>query len=442
MATKTTATQAFPDGVTMSDLVKATYAAMPASVQARISPDLVGDLPHFGEALFQYAPDVNAFFYTLINQIALIYVNWRQFDNPLKGLKRGMLEMGDTIEDIYVNPINAIMFKPEVDNKNACDLWKTYKPDITVVYHKKNKAFVYPVTINEIEARKAFQSYGQLDRFVSGIISALYNGDAIDDYLLTRDLLAAYKNINSKDHYYQVHVDAVTNEATGKALVKAIRGMVGKLRYPSRMYNAMGVVNFTPTDDLYLFITPELRASIDVDVLASAFNMDKASFMGHVIEVDMLDGNTQAILADKEFFQIWDSLITMRSTGENPLHLSTNYFYHHQGVFSLSPYYNAVEFTTAAVSEPTAVTVSGSATITRNSTQNYTAAVTGGATQAVVWSVENATASGDPDDIQYVGINQNGQLFVAPEFAGTSVKVIATSVEDPEVSGSTTVTVS
>lgn len=415
------------DDATLRDVMLATYNEMDAEFQERIEAgfDSDADLQEFGNHLMEYEPGANKFIYQLINQIGMIRVNYNTFNSPLKMFKKGMLEFGDTVEDIYTEPVKGMLYRAEVPNDNPGDQFATFKPDTDVVFYKQNKEFVYPVTINAKTLKKAFRSFRELDKFISGIMAQLTNADEIDDYALTMKLLENYGDVDGKNLYYQVHVDDVVDGTTAKELVKAVRSIIPTLKFPSRKFNSKGVLNWSRPEDMYLLVTPDIQAQLDVEVLAVAFNMNKADFMGHVVQVAGFGDleNTVALLVSSEFFQIYDTLKEMHSTGLNALHLTTNYFLHHHGIFALSPFYPAIQFTTAEVSPVDSVSISGLDIITKGANpQIYTASVVGGMTGAVRWSVV-----GNP---QYATINQNGSLGVGAEFPGNSLQIKAVSVED------------
>lgn len=428
-------------GTTWQDVLKATYADMNSDFQNRIEGlfDTDADLANFGNALMNYKPGANEFLYSLINHIGLVNVNYNSFESPLKMFYKGWMEFGDTIEDVYIQPIKGFLYEEEVPNDNPGDQWATFKPDVDVVFYKINRETVYPLTVNERVIRRAFMSYRELDKFMAGLMRQLYNGDEIDDFTLTMKLLGNYANVDSQNLYYQVPVTAVTDETSAKTLVKAIRSLVKSMRFPSRSFNAKGVLNWARPEDLYVLVTPEINAVLDVDVLAKAFNMEKAEFMGNVVEVPGFPGmdNVQALLVDKAFFQIYDTYKDITSTGLNARHLTTNYYYHHQGIMALSPFYNAVAFVTGEIGDPSTVAIAGEASITKDGTvYNYKATVTGtGAvsSQAVIWEIV-----GNP---QYATINQNGNLVVSPKFSGASLTIKATSVVKDTVTATKEITV-
>lgn len=424
-------TDGLKEGTTLKDVLDATYSDMSAEFKTRIAPTFGDDeLVDFGNALVDYKAGANEFLYSLINRIGMVNVNYQSFQSPLSVFKKGFMEYGDTIEDIYIEPVKALLYEPEVPNTNPGDQWATFKPDIDVVYHKVNRELVYPLSINDKILRRAFTSYRELDKFLSGLMLQLYNADEIDDFALTMQLLESVD-----DWFYKVHVDAVTNETTAKNLVIAVRSVVPTLRFPARKFNAKGVLNWNSADEMYLLVTPQINAILDVEVLAKAFNMDRAKFMGHVVEVPELWGNAQAVLVHREFLQIWDTMRQMATTGVNALHLTQNYFYHHHGIMSASPYYPAIEFTTDTIDDTgLTVVVAPVGTLPQAitaGTYSFAATVTGTnshfpSSNAVIWKVTD----GKGNVPQYVSINQNGTLTVGKNYNGGALTIEAVSTAD------------
>ena len=137
------------------------------------------------------------------------------------------------------------------------------------------------------------------------------------------------------------------------------------MSFPSTNYNSAGVNQWSDRQQLIYITTPEEQAELDVEVLANAFQMDKADVNVRVIIVDELptvfsietakaakvseygtvlscalsaarDNRTckcRGILMDSDFIQAYDTLIESR-TFDNGEGLYTNYFFHKQGIMS------------------------------------------------------------------------------------------------------------
>src|SRR5699024_12701557 len=92
------------------------------------------------------------------------------------------------------------------------------------------------------------------------------------------------------------------------------------------------------------------NATIDVDALAGAFNVERSTLAGRQVTIPQeqfgLDG-AQAILTTKDFFVVADQILE-NTSAENPVGLTTNYFLHHWPVISQSRFAPAVLFHTGA----------------------------------------------------------------------------------------------
>ena len=62
----------------------------------------------------------------------------------------------------------------------------------------------------------------------------------------------------------------------------AFRSASNILTFMSNEYNEANVKTNTPKDRQIIFMDAKFNAQYDVNVLASAFNMDKADFMGRL----------------------------------------------------------------------------------------------------------------------------------------------------------------
>jgi hypothetical protein len=110
----------------------------------------------------------------------------------------------------------------------------------------------------------------------------------------------------------------------------------------TRDYNSLAVHTTSSMDDLHLIITADLNASLDVDVLAKAFNMSYTDFLGNVTIIDNFgtDG-LEAVLIDKSFFMVYDNDLSME-TVRNAKGKYWNHFYHVWQTYSVSRFAPAV----------------------------------------------------------------------------------------------------
>jgi len=327
--------------------------------QQRVPAATQGDITSSIESLTSYKPALNEFVDALINRIGDVIIKSKIWNNPLAQFKRGMMQYGETIEEVYVNILEAKRFDPNVSYE---DVFKVSPPDVRSNFHTINRQDRYDVTLNERLLRRAFLTEYGLQDLVGRVLETPYTSDYYDEYLIMKNL---FKEYNDNDYFWKIQVPdistAVTQDDTdsmARKITTAIRAQAGKMRFMSANWNTAGVTTHTPPEDLVLFVTPEVSAVLDVNVIAYAFNVNAANLPMRVVEVDDfgIDGCV-AILADRDFFVAADTLISFESI-YNPKGLAWNYFLHHWGVYSVSRFVNAVMFTTQQGSSITVPNIS------------------------------------------------------------------------------------
>lgn len=335
--------------------------------------ETANDIPRVGAVLYGHPALANQFINALVNRIALVRMQGATFNNPYRDLKKGYLNFGETIEEVFVQIAKAREFSAE---KAEAREFKRYLPDVRAAFHVINWRVMYPVTIEDEQLRMAFTSVEGVGDMIAKIVDSVYTGAEYDEFLLFKYLII--KGLNKG----QIAVSALTDNNLNSAAV-AFRGMSNKLEFMGTKYNLSGVTTNTKRNDQYIFMDSDFNAAFDVNVLASAFNMDKATFMGHLKLIDNFaefdndrfdviransDGleevtadelavmqNVKAIIFDSEWFQIYDN--TNRMTEKYVASgLYWNYFYHVWKTVSSSPFSNAVAFVTGNPTTPATIT--------------------------------------------------------------------------------------
>lgn len=334
------------------------------------------DVPKVGEVLVGYPALANEFLSTLMNRIAIVRVKSLTFNNAYANLKKGYLEYGETVEEVFVNICKAREFSAE---KAAGREFKRSIPDVKTAFHSISWKVQYPITIEDEQLRAAFLSADGVTDLISRIVGSISAANEYDELLLFKYLIV--KGV-TKGTMFPVAVDSsdIKNSAV------AFRGTSNKIGFPSNKYNSYGVTTATPKSDQVIIMSADFNAQYDVNVLAAAFNMDKAYFMGRLYLIDdfstfdndrfseimaesdkleevtedelAMMANVQAILCDQEYFQVYDNLtkFTEKYVASG---LYWNYFLNVWKTVSYSPFSNAVVFvdSTAETDLPTTITV-------------------------------------------------------------------------------------
>lgn len=319
------------------------------------------DIPKVGEVIYGTPAFANHFINALVNRIAIVRAQSATFNNPYKNLKKGYLEFGETIEDVFVQIAKVVEYSAEKADSRE---FKRTLPDVRSAFYAINWRVMYPVTIQDEELKRAFLSMGGVQDLISKIVGSVYTAAENDEFLLFKYLLI--KSI-TKGQLRPVNVDA-TNLKDASVNFRAMSNL---LMFPSKENNEAGVTNTTPKDRQVIFMDSKFNAKFDVEVLASAFNMDKADFMGRLYLVDSWDsfdnerfetirknsdgleevttaelqamGKVKAVLLDENWFQVYDN---QNKFTENYVAsgLYWNYFYHTWKTVAHSPFANAIVF--------------------------------------------------------------------------------------------------
>lgn len=416
------------------DILNAIRGQASLDYQNRVPVATQNNIAEVGNAITSYGNTMNEFLEALVNRIGLVVIQSKMYSNPLKEFKKGMLEFGKDIEEVFINIAHAQTYNP---TKAESEVFKQEIPDVRAIFHRVNRQDFYKVTTREDQLRQAFLSYEGVSDLITGIVNSMYAGDEYDEFLLMKQLLVDYS-----PNYYRVKVPAITDEASGKAAVKLFRQYANDLTFMSAKYNKQNVATHTPKDDQIIIINTATDAAMDVDVLSAAFNMDRAQFLSRRIIVDNLEGLTGfvAILCDKSFFMVYDTNIRTESI-YNPQGLYWNNFFHHWEILSTSQFANAILFTTEDVAESGVTSVSvnpTTATAAKGTKVNISAIVetVGAVDNTVEWSL-----TGNNSESTHL-IAGTGSVWISTDETATTLTVTATSLVDSTKSASATITIS
>ena len=301
----------------------------------------------------------NDFMNMLVNRIVYTQFETKLYNNPLRILEGDRIPLGYAGQEIYTNPAKGRKYNVN----DFAGLLQRYEADTKVQYMTLNSDLQYPVTVTRHDLKKAFTSWADLDRFIDQLSNSLYNGAYINDFRMTKNLVgSAY----SYGGVRVTTVSAISNEATAKAFVKAARNAFLGFQVPSTSYNAWSqaggygdpITTWSNPEDIVVLIRNDVRTDIDVDVLASAFNMDKATLMGNLIAVDNFDIYDDAgvkrfdgsailcLIADKAWFRIKESDLYLDEF-YNANNRTWQYYLNNTKMFQYSLFANAVVLATA-----------------------------------------------------------------------------------------------
>lgn len=417
-------------------------------------PAVIGstDVRKVGAIIMQYPELQNEFLHTLVNRIGAVMLTTKMYENPWAFAKQGVLEFGETMEEIFVNLAEPFKYDPAVAES---EIFKREIPDVRSAFHVLNFQDFYKVTVTQQQLKLAFLSNDGVQDLVTGIVNSMYSAANYDEFLVMKYMVAR----SILDGVMTGVVVPTVSKTNSDDIVIKVKNTSNQMTFMCPDYNPAGVRNFSPKEDQYLISSADFDATMNVATLAQAFNMDKAEFDGHHVMVDSfgkLDNErlqklfgtdswyaeissddlaklaqVPAVLVDKAWFMVWDNLAEY-SDQYNGQGLYWNYWYHVWKTFSVSPFANCAVFVTAAQTVRGVTVTPATATLPKGASLDLTAKVdtTNFANQAVKWTV-----TGDGNTV-----TTGGRVTLAANATGT-VTVTATSVADPSKTGKCTITV-
>lgn len=318
------------------------------------------DIGSFAAPLLSNPNLMNEFMNVLVQRIVYTQiVDYKLFNSPLKVLEGDRMPLGSVGQEIFINPAKGRKFNVD----DFAGLLAKYEADVKVQYHHLNSDIQYPVTITRAKIKDAFVSWSALENFVDAITQSLYNGAYIDRYNMTKGLVSsAYTSNNVKVEV----INQPNTEALAKEFLTKARTMFLNMQTPTPNYNAWrqvggygrDVLTWTNAEDIVFLLRNDIAGYIDVNVLASAFNIDKAKLLGNIIYVNdfneydkdgnlVFDGsNIVGAMGDKAWFRIKEQEVTMDEF-YNANNRTWQMYLNDVRMYSYSLFANMVVFATA-----------------------------------------------------------------------------------------------
>jgi len=374
------------------DILNVIRANASPQYQAQIPViETANDIPVVGQYFEGYPNLANEALQALVGRIGFVAMKSATFNNIFSPMKKGFLDYGETIEDIFVGIAKVYDFDANKAEKREM---KRYSSDVHSIFHSVNWKVMYPVSIDQEEFRHAFLTPDGVVDLINKLIDQIFQAYEYDEFLLFKYLLI--KGV-THGQIKPLGVDVSNIKNAGKAF----RATSTNFTFMKRDYNLKGVLNNCPKERQHIFIDSAFEAEYDIDVLASAFNMNKADYIGARTVIDdftsfdnerfeqireasdmieevtaeelALMAGVKAILVDTEWFQVYDNLAQME---ENRVGsgLYWNYFYHSWKIVSSSPFSDAVAFVDESAVSTAPDTIN--ATITDKSTSGTATVLT------------------------------------------------------------------
>ena len=363
--------------------------------QSTVPLATMSDFTGVGDAVLT-APETvtNEFLSALINKIGLQLFNNKEFGNPLLFLKKGTMEYGQTIEDIFVEMATPFEYvRGTRASETVPDQFAINKAIADTAFYYTTFGRQYFKTIHEDDLKRAFRSAEGLGNMVSSIMLAMKNGQSYDDYrmaiaIMARQIEASidseapgnneiplvtlYNTMVGEDGDTVTAANALESKAFLQFASNKFKKWSNRLEHPRKDLNPAGVTNWIPAESQRIMMLADIQADIDTTLMAWAYNADRLA-IGAIDKIDAWysigsapTGGTSsadsiaikgelgltgakpvlATIYDADMIKIYNK-VTKATNSYNARGLYYNVFTTVEDIFAASPFHNFVVFTLA-----------------------------------------------------------------------------------------------
>ena len=327
--------------------LNAIRAVASAEYKDRIPKATQTNIQNIMTTIMDYSTTKEEFTNTILNKIVRTKVLNKAYENSLKFFKKEPLPFGKTIEGVFVDLIKAKNFNEHFGDgeSEASSLLAKETPKVKVEYYSENFKHKYKLSISDEQLKSAFMSADGLSQMTQGLIRSATSSSEYDEYMMIKTLIGASvtKEVEIQGLF------KLDENAQAKKITKTVQALVNKFRFMSTEYNKQGVHTHCQPSDCVIITTPDQLANLNVELLASAFNVPYAEMPSRIVVIDSFldkagndDTDTVCIVADMDLVQFRNTLDTWE-TFRNPDGLMTNMFHHVWGSACGCGFVNAVK---------------------------------------------------------------------------------------------------
>lgn len=324
----------------------------------RIGTATEQNIGNIGTTILTYTATKNEFLDVLVNKICgQMFIN-KVYTNPLSFFEKEPVPYGSTLEGVFTDLIQGKNFNENfgTGNTDVGSLVGIEKPPTKTEYYSKNFEKKYKISISDKQLRTAFLNPNGLQHLINQVLTVPTNSRNFDDFQLMKGLLA---NASTKEVILATTYASATDDVKAKMLTKKTRAIVDRFGMMSKVFNIQGVHTFTNSQNIVIITTPEVSANLDVELLATAFNMEKAEMGRRIVKIDSFqmydstkkqyeaDPKVELMIIDEDYIQFRRTLQVSESF-RNPDKLATNVFTHNQGIACICGFVNAVKILNSA----------------------------------------------------------------------------------------------
>jgi hypothetical protein len=293
-----------PVGKDLSAVLNIIHQTASSAYQNTIPMATASNIMDVGSAVISAPTAIrNEFMTNLYNKIGLTLIDSPVVENQFSFLKKGTLEYGQMIEDLYVGLAQSDTYVTGmVDGDATPDPFAIKKLPHFSAFYSTILSRQYQVTRHLTDLKKAFHGGGDLASFVAGMMNAMVSRENYDDMRATIALIARqveavqgnanfHGNVHLITDYNAKYSKSVTASTcfTDQGFLKYFSNQLKK--YSKRMrhlrtdLNPAGVEQVLPQNKQRIMMLEDITVDFETELLAWAYNGSNLE-IGAVDEID------------------------------------------------------------------------------------------------------------------------------------------------------------
>lgn len=235
--------------------------------------------------------------YAMVEKIARQVLRNVQTVDRLALFDKANVDNGTTVEEVVVGLLEAQGF-----NKNSVKFAERGLTNLYVKYYSDWTQTQFKTTTDENDIRKVMLNGGDVSALAEKIVASLTESDKQDKYQRALGLFDYASSVpTSTDSDYNKanpstepramikvgeQID-LTVDGGYKKLLKALKNTVSGMKFVNETFNKAGLKRSTVGEDIVVLMPYKVKNNMDVDELASIFNLKKDEIDARIIDIDV-----------------------------------------------------------------------------------------------------------------------------------------------------------
>ena len=280
---------------------------------------------NYAQGITEYTPDTSADLSMVMKIARQVIRNVDAFD-PLAVFNKMPIDKGTTIEEVVIGLAEAEAYNPDA---GADSFFTKVDPNLVVRYYEDWTPLKFRVAYSLNEIRKVLLASTGVEDMATRIVASLTEGDKFDKFTRTKGLFTWGK---TQGVLVNKTPAGGLQTTSYKAILQTIKDIISGMKFVNASFNTANLKRRTKADDIYILMPYTVRNAMDVNELASVFNLEKDRLEAHIIEID--EGN-DIYIVDQNAVQIYTRLYEMFDFF-NKDNLYMHYWLHVDRMYALS----------------------------------------------------------------------------------------------------------